>query len=68
MLKERLKPYFEELVKSYVFNELSGEFLEKIGAADILMGIPMPIKESLLAESMNAGGAGGDRLLFPVCR
>ena len=60
MLKERLKPYFEELVKSYVFNELSGEFLEKIGAADILMGIPMPIKESLLAESMNAGGAGGD--------
>lgn len=61
MLKERLKPYFEELVKSYVFNELSGEFLEKIGAADILMGIPMPIKESLLAESMNAGGAGGDR-------
>lgn len=60
MLKERLKPYFEELVKSYVFNELSGEFLEKIGAADILMGIPMPIKENMLAESMNAGGAGGD--------
>lgn len=60
MLKERLKPYFEELVKSYVFNELSGEFLEKIGAADILMGIPMPIKENMLAESMNAGSADGD--------
>ncbi len=51
MLKERLKPYFEELVKSYVFNELSVDFLNKIGASDILLGVPMPIKESMLTNS-----------------
>lgn len=58
MLKERLKPYFEELVKSYVFNELAVDFLDKIGAADILTDVPMPIKESMLTGSASEGSEG----------
>lgn len=60
MLKERLKPYFEELAKSYIFNELAVDFLKRIGAEDILMGVPMPIKESMLTGTAGTGASDAD--------
>lgn len=42
--KDRIKPYLENLVKGYVFDELSDDFLNRIGAAEILKGIPVPIE------------------------
>lgn len=44
MGKDRVKPYFEELLKGYVFDELSESFLEKMKASDIFKEIPVPIK------------------------
>lgn len=42
--KDRIKPYLENLVKGYVFDELSDGFVERIGAGGILSGVPVPIE------------------------
>ena len=46
MEKDRVKPYFEALLRQYVFNELSDDFLQKMNAEDLLQGVPVPIKAS----------------------
>ena len=48
-IKEYLIPYLDE----YVFDELSPAYLEKAGVADILSGVPVPIKKSELTELTN---------------
>lgn len=48
--KDRIKPYLENLVKGYVFDELSPGFTKKLGAEDILSGVAVPIEAVQFAE------------------
>ena len=45
-IKEYLVPYMDE----YVFDELTEEYLDKIGMKDILKGVPVPFKKTELND------------------
>ena len=45
-LQDRIGEYLIPYLEQYVFDELSESYLEKAGIADILTGVPVPIKKS----------------------
>lgn len=52
--KDRIKPYLENLVKGYVFDELSADFLRRLKADDVLTGVPVPM-DALMFAGFAAG-------------
>ena len=45
-LQDRIGEYLIPYLEQYVFDELSESYLEKAGIADILTGVPVPIKKT----------------------
>ena len=43
--RDRIGEYLIPYLEQYVFDELSESYLEKAGIADILTGVPVPIKK-----------------------
>ena len=44
--EDRIGIYLIPRLRDYIFDELSDEYLDRAGIADILMGIPIPVKKT----------------------
>lgn len=49
-LQDRIGEYLVPHVEEFLFDELSDSYLEKAGIADILSGVPVPIRKTALAN------------------
>lgn len=68
-MKERLTGFFTKFLSDYIFVELSGDFLDRLGVSDILSDIPVPIKKEDMKEFASGGMsvAGlGERMVFII--
>ena len=48
--KDRIGQYLRPRLEEIVFDELSDAYLEKAGIADILTGVPIPLKKNELGS------------------
>lgn len=55
--EDRISKYLSAINREMMFAELSSDYLERIGAADILMGIPVPIGAADKSEGSGAADA-----------
>lgn len=53
ILQDRIGEYLISRVNNYLFDELSPAYLEKAGVADILTGVPVPVKTTELTGLTN---------------
>ncbi|QIB70078.1 tetratricopeptide repeat protein [Aminipila butyrica] len=47
---DRVGPYLTSFLADFVFDELSPEFLKKIGVAELMAGVPVPIRRGELVQ------------------
>ena len=50
MLQDRIGEYLIPPVDEFLFDELSDSYLAKAGIADILSGVPVPIRKTAMAN------------------
>ena len=53
VLQDRIGEYLLPYVEDFIFDELSDSYLEKAGIADILSGVPVPIRKSELSGGLS---------------
>ena len=44
--EDRIGKYLTPFLNDYIFDELSDNYLQKSGLADILSGVPVPIRKN----------------------
>ena len=49
-IQDRIGEYLIPHVEEFVFDELSDSYLEKAGIADVLTGVPVPIRTTSMAN------------------
>ena len=64
--EDRISKYLSAINHNMMFAELSSDYLERIGAAEILMGIPVPIRQT--DEDSDGGSVDAREIVFDMAR
>ena len=64
--EDRISKYLSAINHDMMFAELSSDYLERIGAAEILMGIPVPIRQA--DEDSDGSSVDAREIVFDMAR